>query len=1525
MRAKFEFLKPYKLYKNLTIVFTTKRKQYENSVLLYSPSLESSEKIINSTLFDIQHIRSFYMDKWYDKTIFKRTIPTDRLDVYESIKDSTGVSLTPLNAGVLRLRNTFFPAYQELNMLFQIPGAKNKAQFIKNFALVNDLLMKRGNDEIYKDRYVVLDGTIFGEEFGNNESENIKGLCLGSLFYLAAKAAITAANPSKWPLAGKKCILVEPNTGMMFIIPPDIAKLTLARFRWMLNLCHKGATKKTITEEDLKEEGINDEPVKVKSTHEYFLIERASNGAKATFPAKTKVYESVAEAVIGYLNENYPDAGATNVEEHIVITGDDKSSPAIKELMSKHLALYSMKDTEKSSFNVTSTSIKAKSSVTMEQKQLIGIKKSGDKIHGVMVVIDKSEENPVLASKKEEIINSVAGIKNGVPLTSSQKELIYTIKDRVDEISIEAKGKTLDEMLKMIDDDAKITDLKVELKANRLQEVQNIQKTEVLEKLEEKQQNAILEVNGKKMSFNDRLEQLEKTSLEPEELNINVVNPEIKKAIVPQLRKAYRKDLYDYDQYRIFTSFADSKEFPIFVESLSREDTSDAYNAKETINVKFNIAGGAPKSMTIDVPKIDQDGFLYLQGNRRQITNQITMMPIVKVWQSGDLAVQYSTSYNKIFVSRSTQILNRKVASLKKGVERLQDEKKLSGVNYNILLGKGYRKKYPEKLPIEYEELSKFIYNLQVDELKIEFDPEKAKLLYEKIKPDEEKVRELFPKDEYWFIGTYEKDPLFAAIKGGVSVLAGGHKEDVETSISALIYKAAKDVKYIDELLGDSKYTGSNLMYTKLEVANAYIPLIVFLGYKDGVEEVLDKYNVEYKFVPIEKPTSKPNLDPEYPERVRFRNGYLMFKDSNPGHLLLVNGLYQLDTAMHNFDDYKANGVGFNDWFAAKLTPRYGKALQNFYVLFIDPITKDILRDKGIPQDITGSFLYCNDLLTDSTFKHRYDVDIYRLRNTECINAMLYRVVAREIESYRRTGIGTGGVFKVKRNALMDEINNTANFEDSTLINPIKDSENMAKAIFKGPGAPDYQHAQGTEEHRFFDKGMVGIYGYSSSYDGNAGMNKKISMNSSITSERGYLKKVDPNKVDAATLYTSGELAASFTATHADPARSMMAVLQTGHMIPSIDMDASLVSTGVFKAMPSLVSQDYCFKAPTSGVVEGFDSKDKHLLKLKYNDGTKGIIDMSPRYCRTPSGFFVHIEYQLSDGVKAGKKFNEGDILAYDKHFFSEDYGEGLELMKGIIAKVAVCGRDQTYEDASIISERLSEKLASELIEEVSLGMTADTNLISIKKIGDHVDVGDDLAVFEDRLESSEISKLLSKIDDETKDALTANARNSKQTKYEGKIVDIEIFYDRPIEEYSPSLQKLIKAYITDVQNKAKLCEGVRNDQIIRRKDIEPAKYGKAKGVPFEGVMINFYISHILDYSVGDKITYDVALKSIVSRILPQDKTPYTNYRPDKTIDACMSGFGVLNRKVPDVFYLGYTNKALIGLKERIEEIWGGK
>ena len=1527
MRAKFDFLKPYKLYKNLTIVFATKRKQYENSVLVYSESLDNTIKLINSRIFDPQHVWAFYMDKFFDKSVFKRTIQTERIAIYEQVKEKTGVALTPLNTGVLRLKNTYFPAYQELNRLFEIPGAKNKMAFIHNFAAANAVVMKRGSEEIYKDQYVILDGSIFGKDFGDSENLNIKGLCVGSLFYIAAKEAITKGDPSLWPLHGKKCILVEPNSGVMFVIPPSLEKLTLARFRWMLKLCYKGATNQKITDADLNEE-LEGEPLKApKTVTELFMVERAVSGKTNTFPSGAKLFDSTAEAIEAYIKATYPNAACNPVEDAIVFTGDTQSADAIKAMMNKSLSLYRVKLTDETMKTVSKLKegYKTKSSLQMEQYKNIAIKKSGDTVNGVRIFIDASEENPVLAEKKDEVIKSIPGMNNTVPLTSEQKELVYSIKDRVDEINAEAKGKTFDELMKMVNEDEKLNNLKTELKANRLQEVQNIRKAEAITQLEEKQEEAVLTINGKTIPLKDKLKELEDSNLEPETFETSAVNKEVNKAVVPALRKAYRKDLYDYDQYRIFTSFSDSSEFPIFVNSISKEDSSDAYNAKETLNVKFSIAGGAPKSLIVDIPKVDQDGFLYLQGNRKQISNQITLMPIVKVWQSGDPVVQYSTSYNKIFISRSTQVFNRKLASLKKAVAKMKEDRKLTADGALIVPGRGYRKKFPKRLNLEYEELGKFLSSYKVGDLHIDFDPKKCQEAINKPTFDKELMTEYAPEDKYNYIGTLKGKPLFSAVSGEVVALDKDGATEVAKSICDLIIESSKSSKTISEAIETNKYTGNSLMFTKLEVANAYIPLIVFLGYKEGIEKIFDAYGVEYKFLPLEKGMDRPAASAEYPEAVKFRNGYLVFKDTNPVHGLLYNGLHQLETQKHNLEDYKAGGQGFVDYFAEKLTPRYGRALDNFYVLFIDPITKDILRDKGIPNDLVGSFLYCNDLLIDSAFSRRYDINIYRIRNTECINAMLYKIVAREIESYRRTGTGTGGAFKIKRNALMEEINETANFEDSTLINPIKDCENMAKSIFKGPGAPDYQHAQGTEEHRYFDHSMTGIYGYSSSYDGNAGMNKKLSMNSSIVSKRGYLKEVDPNKVDATAIYSTGELAASFTCRHADPARSMMCVLQTGHMIPSVGMSQPLVSSGVFKAIPNIVSQDYCFKAPCAGVVKGFDSKLKNLLHLEYTDGTKGIIDMSPRYCRTPSGFFVHIEYALKHGVKAGYKFKENEVLAYDKHFFKDDPAEGIEMYKGVIAKVAACGLDQTYEDASVISQSLSEKLASEVIEQTSLGLTADSNIISIKKVGDKIKVGEPLAVFESSLESKEISSLLSKLDTDTKSALEANARNSKLSKYEGTIVDIEVFYDKPIEEYSESLQKLITSYIKSVEATNKAYSTVRPDQLVRRKDTEIAKYSKAKGVPFEGIMINFYISHLLDYSCGDKITFDVALKSIVSRIVPQNEAPISEYRPDKPIDACTSPYGIVNRMVPDVFYLGYTNKALIGLKERIEEIWNGK
>lgn len=997
------------------------------------------------------------------------------------------------------------------------------------------------------------------------------------------------------------------------------------------------------------------------------------------------------------------------------------------------------------------------------------------------------------------------------------------------------------------------------------------------------------------------------------------------------------KDLYELDQYRIFTQFKDSKDIPIFVESIERKDTSTPLTQKDTLTIHFNIANERPKSMTIDIPKIDSDGFMLIQGNRKQITNQITMMPISKVMQSGELVVQYCTSYNKIFISRSTGNFSRKLASFFKAVGTLNNTNALTTKNHNILAGSSITLNAGRSISLEYWEMSKKLVSVRIKDLIVECAQTAVDKLLDKYNIDLAEYREELPADKYFVVGIFrhsggflpegfnENIPIFSNLLGEICIYKPGSETPITlaSSIVDLITNYAKEYdKDLYEVLATSVYSGRSLTYTKLEVANSYIPLLVFLGFKDGLESLFSAYDIEYKFVAKEN-TSAVDIPLDYTEKVRFADGMLWYKPGVIKKDLLFNGIFQLPTEDFNFADFDADGEGYTQYFIDSVTPRYGKALSNFYTLFIDPITSDVLRDNDIPNDITGSFLYCNDLLEDSNYLPRFNMNLYRIRNIECVNAMLYKLVAKQIEKYRRGSRGdTSGLLAVRSDALIMELNNSPIVEDATLLDPIKESENLSKAVFKGPGAPAYQHAQGTQELRFFDMSQRGVLGIGSSFDGNSGMNRRIALNSMISSKRGYVKSgLSGEQLDASNLYSMGELTATFSTRHSDPPRLMMTVGQSGHQIPTVNMQKALISSGAYKTISHFISNEFVFKAPLDGVVEGVDTK-LNVVNLRYSDGTKGVIELGVVHRRSPDGFFIDIQKECN--LKPGTKFQEGDIIAADKHFFALD-GNNTEMKEGTICKVAVLSRDCDIEDGASVTQRFADKLHSSIVMQTALSLSKTSNLRKIVKIGDEVKTSEALAVFEEHLEDKSITEALDKLGS-LKDAMVENAANMKSAKYTGKIVDIEIFYNYEIEEYSESLQKLIKSYIAmHTYRDEQLSKGINPGQFVEKRELNVIKTGRAKGVPFDGVLINFYTELEEPFALGNKLTADVALKSVLSDIIPYDQEPLSEYREDKPIDMIMSPLSILNRRVPDYFYRGYTQKILMELKFQIDEIINDK
>jgi DNA-directed RNA polymerase beta subunit len=380
-----------------------------------------------------------------------------------------------------------------------------------------------------------------------------------------------------------------------------------------------------------------------------------------------------------------------------------------------------------------------------------------------------------------------------------------------------------------------------------------------------------------------------------------------------------------------------------------------------------------------------------------------------------------------------------------------------------------------------------------------------------------------------------------------------------------------------------------------------------------------------------------------------------------------------------------------------------------------------------------------------------------------------------------------------------------------------------------------------------------------------------------------------------------------------------MALYQNTHLLATNKMNKPLVTSGADKTIAMFTSNEFVFKAMDDGVVKEIDDKN-NLIFLEYKDKSIGIIDTELKSHRSPDGFYINVK--LDSNLKVGDKFKESDILAADSHFF--DYkGNETSLYQGTLAKCIIAPLNNTYEDSSVITEEFAEKLTANITMMTEITLTPKANLEYLVKIGNKVKTADKLAIFEEVFEDEEgsISKMLASLGSEFEDAIEAIGKNVKTSKYTGEIVDIRLTYTRPVEEYSPSIQKLLKDYIAKHSNIANKLEVVRKDQLTDLRGLEALEQVDIPGIKFDGIKIEIY-TRMKDYiSVGDKLSLSVALKSIVSDIIDKGKEPYSEYKKDENIDIAISPMSVTSRMCVDLWYTLFTNKVLVTLKDKIKEL----
>lgn len=909
---------------------------------------------------------------------------------------------------------------------------------------------------------------------------------------------------------------------------------------------------------------------------------------------------------------------------------------------------------------------------------------------------------------------------------------------------------------------------------------------------------------------------------------ITTTNENMKKVKFTNFEKTYNEKLMKKDLVNIITDLND-KSIPVYVKDIKVEDTSDELNYKETYTVVLEDANRVRHTLKFDMPKFIEDKFLYLGGNKKIIVKQLFMKPIVKL--NSD-QVRICSNYSRLFLYRYGTKLSAKMEKFKKAISN-----NISGVSVGHGDSSLINNKY--KSILEYDELAKSLLQIKTPKFEILFNQDDVhkRLGDTQLKPDEFCVG--FYSDKKPIIMSYESERI-----GDLDL------------IDFIISNGPDKLKSVYE---ETTTTSKRFMFTRVKIMNKFVPIILLLGYCEGLSAVLKKANIEHYF------TDKRPAKSDSQKSIQFADGYLVYNAYPFENSLLLNALDTIPTKAFEYADFDEKEIYvelFQTLYGAR---NIANAFDSFYEFMIDPITKEVLTELDQPTDFVGVILYGNSLLVDNSFIPENNMNLYRIRSNEIVNGILHKQIADAYAKYRATANNKNPVkISIPQDAVIKEILTSNIVEEFSVLNPIYEVEKTRAITPKGPNGVNLADSF-TQDKRSYDKSMMGVMGMSTSPDANVGIVRQLTMEPGVVSSRGFmeLKDDDVNQIKDVNMFTTAELLTPMGVSHDDSVRTAMSSKQSKHIIPVTKSSPVLLSNGAEQAIQYNLSKDFVVIADDDGEVVEVD-EDTGLVVVKYKNGKSQAVDTKPRVVKnSASGFYI--SNNLKTDLKVGDKVKKNDVIAYENKFFTNDKINGNRFNIGSLQKVAIMSSYATYEDSTFITKKMSEEMASDIVMMKDVVIGKHANVGQMVEIGDTVDVGDVLISFETSFDDGSMNKFLASVGDELREEITSLGKVPIKTKYSGVIEDIKIYSAVELDELSPSLKKIVSKYYSKINKKKKILEKYDDSKSVVKAGIlfnEPtgktklSADGKIKGhEAADSVLFEFYIKYADPVGVGDKVT----------------------------------------------------------------------
>lgn len=1012
-------------------------------------------------------------------------------------------------------------------------------------------------------------------------------------------------------------------------------------------------------------------------------------------------------------------------------------------------------------------------------------------------------------------IHNLTGTNSSTREEEIKKKVDSSIssKDKLVDIVKNTSAKDIDSSLSELDNEKE--NIMTLIKAASEEEKKSIspQRQKRIESLDQN----LLNSSFKDTTIKDLLEVNNDRNLEERKLNLDTINEDWEHLTFQNFDKNYHVET---DIVGILYSLKD-KTYPIYIKDIQTEDISTSEDRLEKYTVHMEDLNGKRFTIKFDIPIIDE-GYMMLRGNRKTISNQLFLKPLI---ETDEDVVQIVSNYNKIFIKRFGKTTGKSFVLADRIIKTLN--KDIPGIK--ITYGDNTKICSKYSLPIDYIDLASVYSKLEFGDQIIYFNQDEIYELYK----DKIDITRGIP------YGYNKKRKLVLYYNGN---------GDFSSYIFNILYDFNKTfMEEFNKTKGASRYS-----YSKASILNTDIPVIIICAYSEGLEETLRKAKIEYKI------TEKKDRELDklwFWDFVKFNDAYLYYRVDYSSSLLM-NGLKESPTDMYSITEINSKGmyVDFLDNYGGRLK---ADGLDNFYDLMIDsPITTDVLKHYGYPTDYVELLIYANNLLATNGFNRHIDMDGKRLRRNEIIAGYFYKALSESYKSYSlelKHG-RSNAVLTMKESAVVDKIMVDPTQQDTSLTSVLLDAEYANSVTTKGLSGMNSDRSYSLDK-RTYDESMQNVIAMATGFAGNVGVTRQLTIDANVKSGRGYIDiDINPDNISTTKTYCYTEALTPFGVTHDDPFRSAMTFIQTSkHNVRVSGAMPMLITNGTDEALPYLTSNIFSFKARDKGVVK--EVTDDYMI-IEYDDGNNDYIDLSERIEKNSnSGCYTTIK--LDTSLTVGKKFKAGDILAFDKLSFDDSVGptKNLAFSGTVLAKCALMQTDEGYEDSAIVSDKLCEKLATEIVFKKDIVVPYNTNIYNLVKIGQHIQEGENLLVMQTPYDEDEANRLLKYLADDD-EVISDLGRIPIKSKITGTVQDIKISRTVELSELSDSLRKICTSYEKNINNKKKVMQKYKIDKeytLDPTYKLDPV--GKLKNCP-EGVLIEIFLKEHVKFGVGETFQY---------------------------------------------------------------------